>query len=136
MDVPIPEQVLPILKYYEKHKRSDDDYVFPDLKNAKENNPQDIYKKIRIANKKINENLTIVAKIAKVEKKQSMHNSRHTFGDHAKGNIAPEVLQALYRHQHLSTTINYQKRWINRGQLDKGLMQVVNSRKKKENNEI
>jgi integrase/recombinase XerD len=135
MDVPIPEQVLPILKYYEKDKRSDDDYVFPDLKDAKQHNLQDIYKKIRTANKKINQNLALVAKIAKVEKKQSMHNSRHTFGDHAKGNIPPEVLQALYRHQHLSTTINYQKRWINRGQLDKGLMQVVNSRKKKDDNE-
>lgn len=132
MDVPVPEQILPILKYYEEDKRSDDDYVFPDLKKAKQNSPQDIYKKIRNANSKINDNLMIVAKIAKVEKKPSMHGSRHAFGDHAKGNIAPEVLQALYRHQHLSTTINYQKRWINKERSDEGLMQVVNSRKKKE----
>ena len=133
-DVPIPEQVLPILEFYKKDQRSKDDFVFPYLKKSNIDDAKDLHSKTRVANKKINDDLAIVSKIAKVEKKQSIHNSRHAFGDHAKGNIAPEILQALYRHQHLSTTINYQKRWVKKDQLDEGLMQVVNSRKKKDDN--
>ncbi len=131
-DVPIPDQVLSILAYYEKDKESTDDYVFPELKKANQKDSKDIFNKARSANKKINEDLAIVARIAKLDKKPAIHNSRHTFGDHAKGNIAPEILQQLYRHSHLSTTINYQKRWVKKDQLDQGFMQVVNSRKKKE----
>jgi integrase/recombinase XerD len=130
VDVQVPVQVAVILNYYRNDKRSDDDYVFPYLKKANSNEPKDLYRKTRSANKLINDSIAIVAKIAGIDKKPSVHISRHTFGAHAKGNIPPEVLQDLYRHQHLSTTLNYQKKQINKVKLDQGLMDVINSRKK------
>lgn len=125
--VAIPQQVKSILEYYLSSKRSDDDYVFPDLKKAKLNDPRDTYRKFKTANKKINADLTILSKAADIEKPVSMHIARHTFGNLSKGTLAPEVLQSLYRHSHISTTINYQRNWIKQEQLDEGLLQIVNT---------
>jgi integrase len=125
--VPIPVQVNSILDYYRSQKENDDDYIFPELKKARQDDPYDIYRKLRTANKKINTDLGILSKVAKIEKPVRMHIARHTFGNLSKGTLAPEVLQALYRHSHLSTTINYQRNWIRQEQLDDGLMSVVNA---------
>lgn len=125
--VAIPQQVKGILSYYLATKRNDDDYVFPDLKKAKLNDPRDVYRKFKTANKKINTDLTILSKAAGIEKPISMHIARHTFGNLSKGTLAPEVLQSLYRHSHISTTINYQRNWIKQEQLDEGLLQIVNT---------
>ncbi|MBI3521051.1 MAG: tyrosine-type recombinase/integrase [Bacteroidetes bacterium] len=135
VDVPIPPQVEQILESYLLYKKSDDDYVFPELKKAKAN-PKDIHTKIRTANKKVNEDLSILVAAAKIEKDISLHISRHTFGNISKGNIPPEVLQDLYRHSNLSTTINYQKNFIKRKMLDEGLMKIVNFRRQKDENTL
>ncbi len=132
VDVPIPEQANQILTYYLKDKGAEDDYVFPELKKAKTNNANDIHTKIRTANSKINEDLSILVRAAKIEKKISMHITRHTFGNLSKGNIPPEVLQDLYRHSTLTTTINYQQNFIKRKLLDDGLLKIVNFRRTKE----
>lgn len=135
VDVPIPPQVEQILEVYLPYKKSDNDYVFPELKKAKAN-AKDIHTKIRTANKKINEDLSIIVAAAKIEKDISLHISRHTFGNISKGNIPPEVLQDLYRHSNLSTTINYQKNFIKRKMLDEGLMKIVNFRRQKDEKKV
>jgi len=130
VDVPISGQVQQILDQYLPYKRSEDDYVFPELKRAKAN-AKDIHTKIRTANKKINDDLTILVRAAKIEKEVSLHISRHTFGNISKGNIPTEVLQDLYRHANITTTINYQKNFIKRELLDEGLLKIVNFRRQK-----
>lgn len=42
-----------------------------------------------------------------------MHISRHTFGNLAGDKISPQLLQKLYRHSDLKTTIGYQANFIN-----------------------
>jgi integrase/recombinase XerD len=133
VDVPIPPQVERILENYLADKKSENDYVFPELKKAKVN-ATDIHTKTRTANKKINDDLAILVAAAKIEKDISLHISRHTFGNISKGNIPPEVLQDLYRHSNLSTTINYQKNFIKRKMLDEGLLKIVNFRRQKDDN--
>jgi len=131
VDVPISEQVQQILELYLPLKKSEDDYVFPELKKAKAN-AKDIHTKIRTANKKINDDLSILVRAAKIEKEVSLHISRHTFGNISKGSISPEVLQDLYRHANITTTINYQKNFIKRKLLDEGLLKIVNFRRQKD----
>ncbi len=41
-----------------------------------------------------------------------MHISRHTFGQIAGDKIPPQVLQKLYRHTDLKTTLGYQANFI------------------------
>ncbi len=38
----IPAKALEILKYYEKNKKGNNDFVFPEMKKADLNNPKDI----------------------------------------------------------------------------------------------
>lgn len=135
VDVPIPDQVQQILEQYLPFKRTEDDYVFPELKKAKAN-AKDIHTKIRTANKKVNDDLAVLVKAAKIEKDISLHISRHTFGNISKGNISPEVLQDLYRHSVITTTINYQQNFIKRKLLDEGLLKIVNFRRQNDKKNI
>jgi integrase len=130
VSIPVPEEVDSILKYYEK-KDPDNEFVFPFLRDADFNDPEDLATKINTANQKINKDLKILTKVAGIKKKVSMHIARHTFGNHSKGEIPAEVLQILYRHSSITTTINYQKNWIH-DKVDEGLLKIVNLRKRKQ----
>ena len=44
----------------------------------------------------------------------TMHISRHSFGQIAGDKIAPQLLQKLYRHSDLKTTIGYQSNFIHK----------------------
>jgi site-specific recombinase XerD len=54
-----------------------------------------------------------IAKDLGIEKNITMHISRHTFGNLAGDKISPQLLQKLYRHSDLKTTIGYQANFIN-----------------------
>lgn len=41
-----------------------------------------------------------------------MHIARHTFGNISGDKIPIQMLQQLYRHSDITTTINYQKNFI------------------------
>jgi integrase len=130
VSVPVPEEVDSILKYYQK-KDPDNEFVFPFLRNVNFNDPEKLATKVNTSNVRINNDLKILAKVAGINKKVSMHIARHTFGNHSKGEIPPEVLQILYRHSSITTTINYQKNWIH-DKVDEGLLKIVNLRKRKQ----
>lgn len=110
----VPEKAAAILEKYRPFK-DDTDLVFPELKGLL--NLDDPYAvQIRIKTKlgQINKALKDVAKTAGVTKNISMHISRHTFGNIAGDKIPPQMLQKLYRHSHISTTIGYQNTFINK----------------------
>ena len=75
--------------------------------------------------KKFNDNLKSIAKKAKIDKKITMHIARHTFGNIAGDTIHPFMLQKLYRHSDLKTTLNYQANFIHK-EADDALDSVVN----------
>ncbi len=122
----IPDKAVVIIKSYEKDKESNDDYVFPELKKAKENSEKDIYRKVQTATKKFNNYLNTIAELAEIDKKISMHISRHTFGNISGDKIPVQMLQKLYRHTSITTTIGYQSNFTYKD-ADDALEAVVNS---------
>ena len=110
----LSQSILDILDQFKEDKRNIDDYIFPELKKADPKNPRDIYAKIKTATKKINENLGKMAKLAQIDKEITSHIARHTFGNIAGDKISPHMLQKLYRHSNLTTTIGYQNNFIHK----------------------
>ena len=125
LSLKIPEKILKILDQYREDKRSDDDYVFPELKKADPENAKDLYNKRKTATKRFNNNLKSISKKAKINKKITMHIARHSFGNIAGDAIHPLMLQKLYRHSDLKTTLNYQANFIHK-EADDALDSVIN----------
>ncbi|WP_010177578.1 site-specific integrase [Aquimarina agarilytica] len=121
----IPKAIFEILEYYKSEKIKGSDYIFPELKKADENNPEDIYIKTKTAIKKFNKYLGTLAKMAEIDKKVTTHIARHSFGNIAGDKISPHMLQKLYRHSNLSTTIGYQANFIHKD-ADDALDSVLN----------
>lgn len=125
LSLKLPDKIIPILESFIKDKRFDDDYIFPELKKADETNPKDIFAKTNTANKKFNDILSQIAEKAKITKKLTMHIARHSFGNIAGDQIPIQMLQKLYRHSTITTTMHYQANFINK-ETDNALEKVVN----------
>ncbi len=121
----ISKKVTAILAQYEDQKRNDADLVFPELKVLDNlNNSYDVERKIAYADKRLNKYLRVVAEKAKVKKKLTMHIARHTFGNISGERISVQMLQKLYRHSSITTTIGYQANFIHKD-ADEALDAVV-----------
>jgi integrase/recombinase XerD len=122
----IPPKAKAILEKYIFDKRKPDDFVFPDLK-VLEDTSDDYETKRRIAyavnwhNKKLQK---YVVPAAGVEGKVTMHIGRHTFATQAGDKIPLQMLQKLYRHSDVRTTIGYQANFIYKD-ADDALLAVV-----------
>lgn len=110
----ISDQAQKILDFYLPSK-DDTGLVFPELKgleNLSDNYAVQVHIKTKLG--QINKLLKEVARKAKVTKRISMHISRHTFGNIAGDKMLPQMLQKLYRHSNISTTVGYQAAFINK----------------------
>jgi integrase len=121
----IPDKAEVILRAYKKDKKQYNGYIFPFLKNADDKNAEDIFIKTRNATKVLNKYLKRIALQCSIEKKLSNHIARHSFGNIAGDRIHPLMLQKLYRHSDLKTTLNYQANFIHRD-ADDALDSVIN----------
>lgn len=121
----VPDKVAKILEEYVFEKSGDDDFIFPEMRKADLKNAKDIYNKTKTATKKLNDNLKSIMKKAGINKKVTMHIARHSFGNIAGDSIHPLMLQKLYRHSDLKTTINYQANFIHK-EADEALNRVLN----------
>jgi integrase/recombinase XerD len=61
----------------------------------------------------------------KISKKLTMHIARHSFGNIAGDKIPIQMLQKLYRHSSIRTTINYQQNFMHQ-ETDEALDKVIN----------
>ena len=122
----IPSQAQEILDCYKDIKSSNNDFVFPFLEKANLRDKEDIFKKTRNATSLLNKYLKRIAEKCEIEKNLSNHIARHSFGNIAGDAINPLMLQKLYRHSNLKTTINYQANFIHKD-ADDALEQVLNS---------
>jgi integrase len=122
----VPSQALTVLEHYESDKSSNSDFIFPFLKKADLNNKEDIFTKTRNATKLLNKYIKRIAEMCGIEKNLSNHIARHTFGNIAGDKIDPRMLQKLYRHSNLKTTIGYQANFIHKD-ADDALETVLNS---------
>ena len=80
---------------------------------------------MRNATKVLNKFLKRIAEECGIEKNLSNHIARHTFGNIAGDKIHPLMLQKLYRHSDLKTTLNYQANFIHK-EADEALESVIN----------
>lgn len=108
----LPEKAIEILNFYRAHKRFNNDFIFPELKKIGSDETLQKYSAIKGAIKTHNSNLKNIADLAEIDKKITNHIARHSFGNIAGDKVSPQMLQKLYRHSHLSTTIGYQGNFI------------------------
>ncbi|WP_062054110.1 tyrosine-type recombinase/integrase [Aquimarina longa] len=121
----IPSKAAKILSIYKKSKEENGGYVFPFLKDTNIANDEEVFKKTRNATKLFNKYLKRIAIRCNLNKNLSNHIARHTFGNIAGDKIHPLMLQKLYRHSDLKTTLNYQANFIHKD-ADDALDSVVN----------
>jgi integrase/recombinase XerD len=119
-----PVKALAIIEKY-KRENVKHDLVFPDLEAVMDIKDRfEVEKKINQKVKLLDEGLAEVAKEIKLTKKLTMHISRHTFGNISGDKIHVQMLQKLYRHTHISTTIGYQGNFIHKD-ADEALEAVI-----------
>ncbi len=94
----LPPAVLKILNHYSKDKRTNSDYIFPELKSIPVKDSKAIYSRIKTSIKKLNDNLSRIADLAEIDKKITNHIARQGFGNIAGDKDLPQMLQKLYRH--------------------------------------
>ncbi|MCH8943139.1 MAG: site-specific integrase [Bacteroidetes bacterium] len=112
--IKVSAKVLAILDHYEKDKQSNDDYIFPELKKTNPKDPQDENRKINTSVKKFNKYLKRISEQAEINKKITNHIARHSFGNIAGDKVSPQMLQKLYRHTDIKTTMGYQANFIHK----------------------
>lgn len=109
-----PDKVVGILAQYKKPKRKHD-LVFPELEIVEDlNNLYEVQRKISFAVKNLNDALVKIAEKAEINKKLTTHIARHTFGNISGERIPLQMLQKLYRHSSITTTIGYQANFIHK----------------------
>ncbi|GAB4237850.1 MAG: site-specific integrase [Ekhidna sp.] len=120
----IPEKAQAILDLYKTSSSRKKDFIFDYLKKADVSSSHDVFVKSRNATSLINKYLKRIAEMCGIDKSLSNHIARHTFGNIAGDRIHPLMLQKLYRHSDLKTTINYQANFIHK-EADDALDSVI-----------
>lgn len=124
VSVRIPGKALTIIRQYEG-SRDTTGYIFPELKSVDANNISRVYRKTSTASKKFARYMNQIATKCGINKKITTHIARHTFGNISGDKISPQMLQKLYRHSDIRTTMGYQANFIFK-EADEALDAVVN----------
>jgi len=112
----VPKKALAILEQYKMDKQGKDDLIFPELKTLADlSNKFIVQRRIAFTASRIDKFLREqVAPQAEITHKLTMHIARHTFGNISGDKIPVQMLQKLYRHSDIKTTIGYQSNFINK----------------------
>jgi integrase/recombinase XerD len=121
----VPEKVVPILNQYKASKKTKDDFIFPEMRKADMKDSEDILRKTQTATRSFNRHLKNIATLAGIEKNLSCHIARHSFASIAGDSVNIQILQKLYRHSSITTTINYQANFVHKD-FDEALDNVLN----------
>ena len=121
----IPQKALEILDIYKEYKMSEEDFVFPQLKGTNLNDSRALITRLQSINRNLNRRLKQAGQILKIDKKLTMHIARHSFGNLSGDKIPIQMLQKLYRHSSVTTTINYQASFV-QNEADAALDKVIN----------
>ncbi|GAB3995714.1 site-specific integrase [Spirosoma daeguense] len=111
--VKVSEKVLQIINQYPTSGKHD--LIFPELQKLNDfSDAYDVQRKIASAIKRLDIALHEIAKLAGIKKGLTMHIARHTFGNLSGDKIPIQLLQKLYRHTSVTTTIGYQGHFIHK----------------------
>jgi integrase/recombinase XerD len=121
----IPDKAIGIIKQYEAFKGNKDDLVFPELKGVNLEDKFVTQRTIAFKTSALDKCLkTQVATAAGIDKKLTMHIARHSFAQMANERIPIQILQKLYRHSSIITTMGYQSNFTTK-QADDALDKVL-----------
>ncbi|HEY1095945.1 MAG TPA: site-specific integrase [Alphaproteobacteria bacterium] len=110
----VQDKALKIIDQYRKDDQKHD-LIFPELKALDDiNDTYNAQRKISYAVKRLNKLLKEIATLVKLTKPLTLHISRHTFGNISGETISVQMLQKLYRHSSITTTIGYQANFVNK----------------------
>lgn len=122
----VNEKVNDILKQYKKIQDKKSELIFPDIRGVDLNNKFEVGRAIASKINSIDKILRLqVAPLAEISKPLTMHIARHTFGNISGDKIPIQMLQKLYRHSDIKTTIGYQSNFIHKD-VDEALDAVIN----------
>lgn len=107
----VPDKVIELLKTMERDERSI--YVFKELEGVNADDKKYLRTRIKTTTRNFNRRLELAAKTLNITKKLSMHIARHSFGNISGDRIPIQMLQKLYRHSSVTTTISYQSSFMN-----------------------
>jgi integrase len=122
----IPDKANQIIERYKAFQQSKEDLVFPELKGVDLNDKFITQRTIAFKTSAIDKTLKAqVAPLIGTDKKLTMHLARHSFAQVASDKIPVQILQKLYRHSSIVTTMGYQSNFTNQ-QTDDALDTVLN----------
>ncbi|OOQ57428.1 tyrosine-type recombinase/integrase [Mucilaginibacter pedocola] len=107
--LPVPAVVVAIIEEY-KAVEPTHGLVFPFLKNLENlDNRYLVRRRINSVTKLIGTHMGVTMGLLKINKNASPHKARHAFAQRAEEKeIHPKVLQKMYRHESIITTMQYQ----------------------------
>ena len=120
----VPDKAIEIFNNY-KDKSERNGLVFPQLKHINLNDTEEVSKRTQSITRNLNRRLKIAVKELGITKNISMHIARHSFGNISGDKIPIQMLQKLYRHSSVTTTIRYQANFIHKD-ADDALDSVIN----------
>lgn len=120
-----PAKATAILNRYRDNHNLDNDLIFHYLKEINLDDSQKVSIRTQTITRNLNRHLKKVATKLGITKKMSMHIARHSFGNISGDKIPIQMLQKLYRHSSITTTINYQANFIHKD-ADDALDSVIN----------
>lgn len=112
--VKVPGKALAILKQYQKScgnkATNPHNLVFPLLENLPSlDDRYELRRKIAYAGQRLNKAMEKIMEMIGSTKNASQHKARHSFAQRAEEKeIHPKVLQKMYRHESILTTMKYQ----------------------------
>lgn len=121
----VPDKAKRILYPYISVKEFKNDLVFPYLKGINLKDEKQVSTRVKTITRSLNRRLVIVAEKLGIEKRLSMHIARHSFGNISGDKIPIQMLQKLYRHSSITTTVNYQSNFMHK-ETDDALEKVIN----------
>ncbi|MDO5981856.1 site-specific integrase [Flavivirga spongiicola] len=121
----VPDKSQVLLDGYKEEKQNINDLVFPELKATNFKDERTLTTRVKTVTRNFNRRLEIVAGKLEIDKKLSMHIARHSFGNISGDKIPIQMLQKLYRHSSITTTVNYQQNFMHK-ETDDALDKVIN----------
>lgn len=116
LSLKLPDKAVVILNQYRPTgKYNKNSLVFPDLITVSNFDDNfEVEKKTSYAVKRIDQWLQKIGKRLELDKDLTMHIARHTFASLAGDKVPVQMLQKLYRHSSVTTTIGYQANFIHK----------------------
>ena len=111
--VKVPQKALKIIAQYDRFRDSKvnpHNLIFPYLMDlASLDERYEVRKRIAFTNRRLNKTMKELMVMIGSSKNASQHKARHSFAQRAEEKeIHPKVLQKMYRHESVLTTMQYQ----------------------------